>query len=71
MKTLGIALVVLGLAGLLYGAIGYDRQTTVLELGGIRATAREHKTSPVLSVVGAIVLVGGIVILARPGPRRD
>jgi len=69
MKLTGIGLVILGIVGLIYGGIGYDRQTTVLEVGGIKATATEHKTIPIAPIVGAISLIGGIALLM--GARRN
>ena len=63
MKLLGIALVILGVIALIYGGIGYNRQTTVLEVGGIKATATEHKTIPIAPIVGVISLIGGVALL--------
>ena len=63
MKLLGIALVILGVVALIYGGIGYNKQETVLDIGGIKATATEHKTIPIAPIVGVIVLVGGIALL--------
>ena len=68
MKIFGLALVVLGVVALLYGGIGYNRQTTILDVGGMKATTTEHKTIPIAPVVGAIALLGGIVALT--GPRK-
>jgi hypothetical protein len=70
MKIVGVALVILGIVALVYGGIGYNRQTTILEVGGIKATATEHKTLPVAPVVGAIALIGGIALLVIPRMRR-
>jgi len=70
MKLLGIALVILGIVALVYGGIGYNRQTTILNIGGMKATATEHKTIPIAPIAGAILLVGGIVLLVAPRLRR-
>ena len=70
MKIIGVALVILGIVALVLGGIGYNRQTTILEVGGIKATATEHKTIPVAPVVGAIALIGGIALLVVPRLRR-
>ena len=66
MKILGVALVFLGIVGLVYGGIGYNRDRTILDLGGIKATATEHKTIPITPVAGAIALAGGIALLVAP-----
>lgn len=62
-KPLGIVLVVIGIVALIYGVVGFDRQSTVLDVGGIKATATEHKTSPVATVVGIVALIGGAAML--------
>ena len=63
MKLLGIALVILGVVALIYGGIGYDRQKTVLDVGGIKATATEHKSIPIAPIVGVALLIGGVALL--------
>jgi len=68
MKTPGIILVVFGIVALIYGIVGFDRQTTMIDMGGIKATATEHKTSPVATVVGIVALVGGAALLVRSKP---
>ncbi|MEK7753948.1 MAG: DUF3185 domain-containing protein [Acidobacteriota bacterium] len=70
MKILGVALVILGIVALVYGGIGYNRQRTILDVGGIKATTTEHKTIPIAPVAGAIALIGGIVLLVVPRSRR-
>ncbi len=68
MKLIGIALVVLGIVALIYGGIGYTKEKTVVEFGGIRATATEQKTIPIAPIVGAISIIGGVAILV--GAKR-
>lgn len=67
-KILGIFLIALGLIGLVWGGIEYTSQKKILDIGPIQATKTEHHTVPVPPVAGAILLVGGAVILAA---RRD
>lgn len=69
MKTAGMALVILGLAALVYGGIGYNRHTTILDVGGVKATTTEHKTIPIAPVAGVIAIIGGIVLLVVPKQR--
>ena len=64
MRIMAVGLVLFGLVALLYGGIGYNRKTTILDVGGIKATATEHKTLPIAPVVGGIGFLGGIVLLA-------
>jgi len=67
-RQLGIVLVVAGIVALAYGVLGFNQQTTMIDLGGIKATATEHKTSPVATVAGIISLVAGAALLV--GKKR-
>ena len=69
MKLLGLVLVVLGVVALIYGVFGYDRQTTMIDLGGIKATATEHKTNPFWAGVGVGALIGGAALLVASRRR--
>ena len=63
MKLIGVALVILGIVALIYGGIGYNREKTILDVGGMKATVTEHKTFPIAPVAGAISLIGGVALL--------
>ena len=63
MKILAVALVLLGIIALFYGGMGFNRQTTIMDVGGIKATATEHKGIPLAPFAGAIALLGGIALL--------
>jgi len=69
MKALGFVLVVLGVLALLYGGITYNRERTVLDVGPFKATAAEQKNVPLSPIVGAIALLGGVVLLLAPRKR--
>jgi uncharacterized membrane protein YidH (DUF202 family) len=69
MKTIAVALMILGIAALIYGGIGYNRTTTILDVGGVKATTTQHKTIPITPVVGVIALIGGIALLVIPRRR--
>jgi len=59
----GIALIVLGIIGLIYQGVGYTKRKDVLDLGPIHATKDTHETIPIPPVLGGIALVGGIALL--------
>ena len=69
MKVIGFVLVVLGVLALLYGGITYNRERTVIDLGSFKATAAEQKNVPLSPIVGAIALLGGVVLLLAPRKR--
>jgi len=59
----GIALIVLGLAALVYGGITYTSRETVIDIGPLHATADREKTLPLPPVAGAVAVIGGIALL--------
>ncbi len=62
MKVLGAALVILGLLGLLFGGIPYNKTETIAQIGGIkmRATEKRHLELPPI-VSGFAILVGAVL----------
>ena len=68
--VIGAALVVIGLVSLLFGGFRWTQRKTVLDVGPLKATTEEHKAVPIPPIVGALVLVGGIVVLVVPTRRR-
>ena len=69
MKTLGFVLMVLGVLAIVYGGISYSREKTVLDVGPIKATATEQRNIPLSPIVGAIAIVGGLLLLVVPRRR--
>lgn len=62
-KTLGIILVVLGLFGLAWGGFTYTTRERVLDIGPIHATREKTHDVPLPPIVGAVALIGGVVLL--------
>jgi drug/metabolite transporter (DMT)-like permease len=63
MKPLGVILIVLGALALVYQGFTYTTQKKVLDVGPIQATKQEHHTVPLPPILGALALIGGVVIL--------
>jgi hypothetical protein len=64
-KTLlGIALVIIGIVALAYQGVTYTTQKKVVDIGPIQATKEEHHTIPLPPILGALALVGGIIVIA-------
>ena len=68
-SMVGIVLIVLGLAALVYQGVTYTSRETVLDIGPVHATADRQKTLPLPPVLG-ILAVGGGVVLLIVGTRR-
>lgn len=60
---IAIILIALGIAALAYQGITYTTREKVVDLGPIHMTAEKTKTIPLPPILGAIALVGGIVLL--------
>jgi short repeat uncharacterized protein DUF308 len=66
MKTytlLGIILIVVGIVAFAYQGVTYKTREKVVDLGPMHMTAERTRTLPLPPIVGAIALVGGIVLL--------
>lgn len=59
----GVALIVLGLAALVYQGINYTSRETVIDIGPVRATADREKTLAIPPVLGIVVVAGGLLLL--------
>lgn len=62
MKTftlVGIVLIVLGVAALVYQGFTYTTRETVIDIGPIHATADRERTFPLPPVLGIAAVAGG------------
>ena len=63
-KAIGIVLVALGLAGLVWGGFSYTTRKPIVDIGPIHATQEQIHDVRWPRVAGALALAGGIVLLA-------
>lgn len=66
--NVGVLLITLGAAGLVYKGFSYESKETVAKIGPIEATAETTKNVPipeVLSIVAIVVGIGVVAIGAR------
>lgn len=59
----GIVLIAIGIVAFAYQGITYTTREKVVEIGPVEVTAEKTKTFPLPPIVGAVALVGGIVLL--------
>jgi hypothetical protein len=64
-----IILIAIGIIAFAYQGITYTSREKVVNMGPIQMTADTTKTIPLPPIVGAIALVGGIVLLVA-GSRK-
>jgi drug/metabolite transporter (DMT)-like permease len=65
----GVLLIVLGVAGLALGGFSFTHKEKVLDVGPIEASADKKESLPVPPLLGALAIVGGVVLLVA-GARR-
>ena len=69
--TLGIVLVVLGLAALAYQGVTYTTREKVFDIGPITATAERTKQIPLPPVVGIVAVAAGVALVAVGSRKRN
>jgi hypothetical protein len=73
MKPLGIVgvlLIVVGVAALVYQGITYTTRETVIDIGPVHATAERQKTLPLPPVLGIAAVAGGVGLLIAGVRKR-
>jgi len=68
MKTpaiFGILLIILGVAAFAYQSFTYTTTEKAIDLGPIQVTAEKQHTIPLPPIVGAVALIGGVVLLLQ------
>ena len=65
MKTPAILLIVVGVGIVIWGAFGFQTRDKVLDVGPIHATKETTHNVPYGPLVGAILAVGGVVLLVK------
>ncbi len=59
----GIILIAIGLVAFGYHGITYKTREKIIDIGSVQVTSEKTKTFPLPPLVGAVALVGGIVLL--------
>jgi uncharacterized membrane protein YdcZ (DUF606 family) len=62
-KTLGIAVIVIGIVMMIYTGFNYVTTEKVVDLGPIKINQEKDHPVQWSPIVGAILLVGGVVII--------
>jgi hypothetical protein len=69
LAILGVALILLGIVGLIVGRFSYTTQEKVLDLGPLQATAQKEHSVAIPDIAGiAAILAGGFLVYV--GRRR-
>lgn len=63
-RTLGIILIVVGIAMIMWTSFSYTRKEKIIDAGPIQVSADRERTIAWPSYLGGFILVSGIVIVA-------
>jgi len=66
---IGVALIALGIVALAYGGFTYTTREKAIDLGPLEVTTERTRNIPLPPILGALALVGGVVVLVM-GSRR-
>lgn len=66
---IGVILIAIGILAFAYQGITYKTREKVVDIGPIHMTAEKTRTLPLPPIVGAVALVGGVVLLVM-GSRK-
>ncbi|MCL4704261.1 DUF3185 domain-containing protein [bacterium] len=67
---IGLVLIVLGAAVLVYQGFTYTSREKIIDIGPLQASADTQKTIPVPPLVGGLAIVGGFVMVIM-GSRKS
>lgn len=65
MKAAGILLIVVGIGIVIWGAFGFTTREKVVDIGPIHATKEKTHNVPYGPIAGALIAVGGVVLLVK------
>lgn len=69
-RVIGLVLVVVGIVALALGGVFWTDRDTVLDAGPLEIQTEDREGFAVPPVLGAVAVIGGIVLLAIPDRRR-
>jgi hypothetical protein len=69
-NIIAIILIAIGIVALTYQGISYTSREKIVDIGPIHMTADKTRTLSLPPIVGAIALVGGIVMMVAGRKKR-
>ena len=63
--VIGLLLIVIGIAAFAYQSFTYTTTEKAIDLGPIQVTTEKQHTIPLPPIVGAVALIGGVVLLMQ------
>ena len=70
MKPVGAVLVLLGMAGLMFGGISYNKKETIAQIGDLKMQATEKKQLALPPAINGLAILVGAALWFRAGRRN-
>ena len=67
---IGVVLVVLGVAGLVYEGFTVTHEKKIVDIGPIQATKKEQQTIPIPPILSWVAISGGVILVFAGFRRR-
>lgn len=64
---IGVLLIALGAAALVYKNFSYTSEETVFQIGSLKATAETEKNVAIPNILGVVAIVAGVIVIAVGG----
>ena len=68
--AIGVVLVVLGAAALIWKSVSYTQRETLVDVGPVNVTADTKKSVPLSPILGGAALAGGVALIVL-GARKS
>jgi hypothetical protein len=65
MKAMAVLLIVVGVGIVIWGAFGFKTREKVVDVGPLHASKDETHNVPYGPIAGAIIALGGVVLLVK------
>jgi len=66
MKSIALALVIIGVGALVYGVIDYSNSRTTIEVGSMSASITENGARSITAIIaGAIAVIVGLMMYSK------
>ena len=70
LMAIGVVLVLLGAAALLWPKLSYTQRETLVDVGPVNVTADTEKSVPLSPILGGVLLASGAVLIVM-GARKS
>ena len=69
-RIVGLVLVIVGIVALVWGGVFWTDRDTIVDAGPLQVSTEEREGVALPPVLGALALIGGIVLMALPSRSR-